>query len=271
MEPDVANFQEDVIEASRTAPVLVDFWAPWCGPCRVLGPTLDRLAAKNDGKWQLVKINTDQNPDVSRRYGIRGIPAVKLFVEGEVIDEFTGALPEHAVKQWLEKALPSENKKRLDRAEMEMQTGNDEAAEALLTGVLEEEPGNPKARVLLAQMLAFRDPAAAADLVNGSAFAGPGFVQVEDSIKTVARMFELAEDADSLPEGAGRQPYQAALAALRTRDFDEALERFIEVIQSDRYYDDDGARKACVAIFTLLGNDHPAVKKYRRRFDMALY
>ncbi len=271
MEANVANFQDDVIEASRSVPVLVDFWAPWCGPCRVLGPTLDRLAAASEGKWHLVKINTDEHPDISSRYGIRGIPAVKLFVDGEVIDEFTGALPEHAVRQWLEKALPSENKKRLDRAELEIQAGNEEAAEALLNEILEEEPGNPKARVLLAQILAFRDPAAAAGLVEGSAFAGPGFVQVGEAVKTVARLFELSDDASSLAEGSGREAYRAALAALRERRFEKALERFIEVIQVDRYYDDDGARKACVAIFTLLGNDHPAVRKYRRTFDMALY
>lgn len=271
METNVANFEEDVIEASGSVPVLVDFWAPWCGPCRVLGPTLDRLAASNDGKWTLVKINTDQHPEISSRYGIRGIPAVKLFVDGEVIDEFTGALPEHAVKQWLEKALPSENKKRLDRAEMEMQARNEAAAEALLNQILEEEPENPRARVLLAQILAFRDPAAAADLVGGSAFVGPGFVQVEEAVMTVARLFELPNEDAVLPDGDGREAYRAALTALRDRDFEQALERFIEVIQVDRYYDDDGARKACVAIFTLLGNDHPAVQKYRRRFDMVLY
>lgn len=269
METDVANFAEDVIETSRTTPVLVDFWAPWCGPCRTLGPILDRLAGESEGKWRLVKINTDQNPDISREYGIRGIPAVKLFADGVVIDEFTGVLPEYAVKQWLEKALPSENKKRLDRAEMEIGAGNGEAAEALLNDILDEEPGNPKARVLLAQLLAFRDPARAAELVAGTAFAGPGFIQTEEAIQTIARLFDL--DPSSLPDGPARAAYADALGALVERDFELAVERFIDVIQIDRYYDDDGARKACVALFTLLGNDHPSVKQHRRRFDMALY
>ncbi len=271
MEADVANFQEEVIEASGTVPVLVDFWAPWCGPCRTLGPTLERLAEESDGKWQLVKINTDENPDVSRRYGIRGIPAVKLFADGEVIDEFTGALPEYAVKQWLEKALPSENKKRLDRAEMEIQAGNDDTAEALLNDVLEEEPENPKARVLLAQLLAFREPARAAELVAGSAFAGPGFIQIEEAIKTIARLFVLADRPQDLPEGDGKEMYRDAVSALVDQDFDTALERFIEVIQRDRYYDDDGARKACVAIFNVLGPEHEVTKRHRRIFDMSLY
>lgn len=271
MESDVANFEEEVIEASRTQPVLVDFWAPWCGPCRTLGPTLERLAEGNAGAWRLVKVNTDQNPDVSNRYGIRGIPAVKLFVDGEVVDEFTGALPEYAVKQWLEKALPSEHKKMLDRAEMEIDAGSEEAAEALLNGILEEDPGNPKARVLMAQVLAFKDPTRAAELVAGSAFAGPGFVQLEEAVKTIAQLFEQAEDDAALPEGDAKEAYVAGLAALRKRDFEQAIERFIEVIRTDRYYNDDGARRACVALFTLLGNDHPDVKQHRRTFDMALY
>ncbi len=268
---EVDDFQGEVIETSRSVPVLVDFWAPWCGPCHALGPVLERLAAQNEGQWRLAKLNTDEHPDVSQEYGIRGIPAVKLFVDGRVVDEFTGALPEYAVKEWLEKALPSEAKKRLQAAERALQAGDASDAEALLNDVLELEPQNPKARVLLAQILAFRDPERATELASGSAFAGPGFIQIEEAVKTVARLFERTENLDDLPDGEGREAYQTGIEAFAAGDLDVAIERFLEVIQTDRYYDDDGARKACVAIFTLLGNDHPVVKKYRRRFDMALY
>jgi len=271
MVSDVVNFEEEVIQTSRTVPVLVDFWAPWCGPCHALGPVLERLADGSDGKWRLAKLNTDQYPDISRQYGIRGIPAVKLFVDGQVVDEFTGALPEYAVKQWLEKALPSENKKRLDRAESAIREGNEAEAEPLLETILEEEPQNPMARLLLAQILAFRDPKRAVELASVSAFAGPGYLQIEEAVKTVAQLLEAEGDSDDLPEGEGREAYMAAIETMQAGNFDTALEQFIGVIQSDRYYDDDGARKACVALFTLLGNEHPAVKKYRRRFDMALY
>lgn len=268
MSHEVTDFQKDVIERSRTTPVLVDFWAPWCGPCRVLGPTLERLAQEADGKWHLAKVHTDQNPEVSARYGIRGIPAVKLFVDGEVVDEFTGALPEYAVRQWLEKAIPSESKKRVERAEREMAAGNREKARKLLETTLEEEPGNSKARVLLAQILAFEDPDRSVELVTDSAFAGPGYIQIEEAVKTVARLYSLN---GQLPEGDGREGYRAGIEAIKAGRYEAAIENFLDVIQKDRYYDDDGARKACVALFTLLGNDHPAVKNYRRKFDMALY
>ena len=268
---EVSSFQEDVIENSRKKPVLVDFWAPWCGPCRALGPTLKKLAHENEGVWTLVKVNTDEHPAVSQRYGIRGIPAVKLFVDGEVVDEFTGALPEYAIKQWLEKALPSENRLRVEQAEAALEADNFDLAESLLEQVLAEEPTNAKARILLAQLLVFRDPTRAESLAEGAAFAGPSYVQVEEAVHTIARLIRLHDDADALPDENGKATYLAALEALAERDFDMALTRFIEVVQTNRYYDDDGARKACIALFMLLGPQHPTTRKHRRTFDMSLY
>lgn len=100
------NFQKEVVEKSFDKPVLVDFWAPWCGPCRIIGPTLEKLARESAGTWRLVKINTDKHAEISQQFRIRGIPAIKLFVNGEVVNEFVGALPEHAIRKWLDQALP---------------------------------------------------------------------------------------------------------------------------------------------------------------------
>jgi len=126
------DFQTEVIEQSKTIPVLVDFWAPWCGPCRILAPVLERLAERHAGKWALVKINTDEFPEISTQYGIRGIPNVKLFSDGVVIDEFTGALAEYQIEQWLKKALPSPWTADVERASAELAAGNEDAALALL-------------------------------------------------------------------------------------------------------------------------------------------
>ncbi|ARA95192.1 MAG: thioredoxin [Bacteroidetes bacterium] len=107
MQPIPDFFQKEVIDKSHEKPVLVDFWAPWCGPCRVLGPTLEKLARESGGAWRLVKVNADRHPELNLRYGIRGIPAVKLFVDGDVVAEFVGAQPEPAVRRWLDEHLPA--------------------------------------------------------------------------------------------------------------------------------------------------------------------
>ena len=104
---EVNNFQKDVIEKSFEKPVLVDFWAEWCAPCRMIGPVLEKLADENKEDWVLVKVDTDKNQEIAMRYGVRGIPNVKLFRNGEVINEFTGALPEPAIRDWLKKSIPS--------------------------------------------------------------------------------------------------------------------------------------------------------------------
>jgi len=100
------KFDQEVVAKSYEKPVLVDFWAPWCGPCRVLGPTIEKLAKESGGAWRLVKINVDQHPVLSQRYEIRSIPSVKLFWQGEVLNEFMGALPEPALRRWLDQHLP---------------------------------------------------------------------------------------------------------------------------------------------------------------------
>jgi len=268
---EVENFTSDVIESSQTLPVVVDFWAPWCGPCRMLGPVLEKLAGESTGRWKLVKVNTDQNQEISMQYGIRGIPAVKLFSGGQVIDEFTGALPEHAVRQWLDKALPSENKKRTELAELELAAGNNERAEQLLLEVVDEEPNNIQARVLLAQLLVFSNPEQAVALAEGASFAGSSYVQIEEAVITVARLKGLLLKPELLPDDPIRERYLAGIKALNKQDFFAALDAFINVLSSNRYYDDDGPRKACVSLFTLLGEDHPATLEYRRTFNMMLY
>ena len=134
---EVQSFEEEVIEASYKRPVVVDFWAPWCGPCRVLGPVIEKLAGEQSDLWDLVKVNSDDHPEISTRFEIKGIPAVKMFVGGVVVDEFTGSLPEPAIRQWLEKALPSEAKNLLREAEHLLDAGDRVAAGELLDRVLE--------------------------------------------------------------------------------------------------------------------------------------
>lgn len=263
--PATLDFAHDVIEASHERPVLVDFWAAWCGPCRVLGPVLDRLADETD-RWTLVKVDTDAHPDISAQFGIRGIPAVKLFVDGQVAAEFTGALPEPAVRQWLDEHLPTAAKKILGEAGSLLAAGNADAARPLFEAVLAEEPEGLNADVArfhLARLLVFDDPGRAVDLARNL-----GQPEAE-GVRTLAEI--LQRDPADLPEAPVRDRYAAALRALQDGDVDTALGGFIDVVQRDRSYEDDGARKACVALFQTLGEADPVVKKHRPIFNMSLY
>ena len=260
------DFQNDVIEQSNFLPVLVDFWAPWCGPCRSLAPVLESLAERHVDQWKLVKVNTEDFPDIASRYGVRGIPNVKLFSHGEVIDEFTGALPEHQIEQWLAKALPSPWTEQVQRASAEIADGNEAAAVTLLEEVLANEPGNAKAAAMLIRLILFSRPEEAlrfAERLEGES----EYADLSEAVRTLGVL--LMRPADELPEGESKEAYGSAVESLRAGDPDGALDRFIGVLREDRYYDDDGSRKACIAIFRLLGEEHAITMKYRRTFDRA--
>lgn len=267
---EVDDFQTDVIETSQKTPVLVDFWAPWCGPCRQLSPILESLAEEHD-EWSLVKVNVDENGAAAQEYGVRGIPAVKLFVDGEVAAEFTGVKPKHTIQNWLEEHLPSEEKSRIEEAKQVLDAGNHQEAEHLLWPVLEDDPEHEEAQILMARALAFRDPTRAKALAEAADVAEPTLRQTRDAVQTIVRLLEWGNDSTPLPDGKGQDDYKAGIEALAEQDFGSALEHFIEVVRANRDYDDDGARKACVALFTLLGEEHPVTQEYRRTFDMSLY
>ncbi len=264
----VRDFQTDVIEASHQRPVLVDFWAPWCGPCRVLGPVLDTLAAEAGGRWSLAKVNTDEHQDLAQRYGIRGIPAVKLFVDGAVSAEFTGALPEHVLRQWLDEHLPSPARAHFTAAAQAWEGGDRTTARTELEAALADpEAATARwadaARARLARLLMFEDVPRARGLVADLSTPEAG------AVRTVLDAFD--RDPATLPDGAGRDRTAEALAALRDGDLDTALTAFIDVIEQDRYYDDDGARRTAVALFQTLGEGHPTTQHHRPRFNMSLY
>lgn len=266
---DVTDFQTEVLDASKDTPILVDFWAPWCGPCRTLGPVLEKLDAEADGAWKLAKVNTDQMPEVSAQYGIRGIPAVKMIVDGEVVDEFTGALPEYAVKQWLEKALPSETAGLLVRAEEALLAGDISDAEALLESVLEGEGTNPAASALLARLVVFRDPQRALKLAANGMSGEATHVQTAEAVRALVTAMETSE-AD-LPIEDGAEHAARALGSLRAQDMETTVQSLLALLQTNRYYFDDFARKTGVALFNVLGPDHEVTRKHRRTFDMWLY
>jgi putative thioredoxin len=267
---EINDFQNDVLERSRTVPVVVDFWAEWCGPCKTLGPILEKLAAKSAGRWELAKVDTDAHQEIAAQFGIRGIPNVKLFSDAKVLDEFTGALPEHAIVRWLEQALPRMHQKEISRAQDLILKDELVKAMTILESVLRHDPDNPHARVLLARIYLDSNPEKALMLVEGIEEHSE-FYPMADAVRTIGMLLRKLSEPFLLEENVVKATYLEATAALARNDFDGALEKYIEVLRANRYYDDDGSRKACVAIFRVLGDDHPATQKHRRAFSSALY
>jgi putative thioredoxin len=239
-----SNFAAAVLERSHSLPVVVDFWADWCAPCRQLGPVLEREASKRSGRLELVKLDVDANPTVSRSYGIQGIPAVKAFREGRVVAEFVGAQPAAAVERFLDSLLPSE-------AELLAQRGDEESLRAAI--VLE--PGHADAAVQLARILHGRGQDQEAleilENVHGS-FAADGLsarIRLERSgVLDLGRAFE----------------------ALDAGDNEKALDVLIESITLARSSRDE-IRRVVVGLLDELGLDHPLVSTSRRKLASVLY
>jgi len=268
MNHEINDFQKDVIEKSYDKPVLVDFWAEWCAPCRMIGPILEKLAEENKDNWELAKVDTDKNQDIATKYGVRGIPNVKLFRNGEVINEFTGAIPEPAIKDWLKKSIPSKFVDQIEHAKIYLKNGDITTAKAILEDIHKGDLNNSEVKVLLAKILLFEDPKEAKRLIE-NVDGNLENIELAEAINTLNEL--LTRDVNSLPEAFVKEKYLSAIDDIRKQNFDSALAKFIDVIREDRSYEDDGARKACIAIFKFLGEENEITLRHRKDFGRALY
>ena len=272
-------FEAEVIARSREVPVVVDFWASWCGPCRVLGPIIEREVAALGGRVELVKVDTDANPELAARYDIRGIPAVKAFSGGEVTREFVGVQSAEFLRRWLTELAPSPARQALAAAAALVAKGDRPAAEAALRSLQGDPDVGDSAAVALAELLL--DAGRADDAEAALASVGPRSPQA-DAADSARRRLTFARDAAAF---GGREAATAALARdpddLEARfalasaeaaalEWQPALAELLELVKRDRKFRDDGARRAMLAIFDHLGPQHPTVSEYRRQLQIVL-
>ncbi len=274
------NFQQVVLQTSMSRPVLVDFWAEWCNPCKALMPTLAKLADEYQGKFILAKINTEEQKQLATHFGIRSIPCVKLFLEGKLVDEFMGALPEAEIRSFIDKYIPRESDGLLAQAEQLLLQGDAEGAGALIRQAAQMDPGSPRVMLANARYLASIGRLKEAEQ-QLNALPDEEKNKPEVSAMLARLQFDRSSADTPAPEileerlkanpSDSEALHQLASHKIMQNDLEGALELLLNLMQKDREYGDDAARKDMLRIFEMLGGQGELVKRYRKRMFNLLH
>jgi putative thioredoxin len=275
-----ANFVQEVIERSHEVPVLVDFWADWCAPCKILIPVLLKLAQEYQGAFHLVKVDTEQERNLAAQHGIRSLPTLRLYRHGEVVEEVMGAQPEPVLRSLIDQHAVRASDASLQQALQLAAAGDADQALSLLETAHREDPANQRLTVEYARLCIQATQLEKADSLLHEL---PREIREQPEISGLRAMIEFAgiaagaPPADALQASLESDPgqsevrYQLAARQIMAGQFDAALDNLIDLLQRDRNYNDGAAQRALLAVFGLLGSDDERVTRYRRRMFALLH
>lgn len=263
-----ATFDQDVIDRSFKTTVVVDFWAPWCGPCRTLGPILERLAKEPGSDFVLAKVNVDHNQPLAMQYQVQGIPAVKAFRNGEMVGEFSGARPEPQVRAFLKRVAPSADAQQLDIAQNLLDQQRWAEAEEHFRRL----PHSPQVALGLAGALLGQGKGCEAQEYLAAATDAAVYSRAE-ALQPLADFLCSSEEFDPLQDGVStiEAQYRRVADLLRRGQVAAALDGLLDVLRQDRHYDDGQAKTVALSIFALLGDDDPLTQQYRPQLAMVIF
>ncbi|MCP4237947.1 MAG: thioredoxin [Aestuariibacter sp.] len=276
----IQNFQALVLENSFKQPVLVDFWADWCEPCKTVMPMLAKLADEYGGKFHLAKVDTEAEQQLAAHFQIKSLPTMKLFVNGQPVDERMGALPESEIRSFIDQYLTSESDKIMAAANAALHQGNTDQAMELMNQALAKDPENSELKINVATAVnAQGDRDSAIALLESlddegknidSAIKLRAEIEMADKLKDLPAIDEienrLAANPDDLSSLLDKANYLTAQG-----NYETAMDCLLRVMTLDRQFQDDAGRQALLALFGMLGGEHPSVQKYRRKMFTLLH